>query len=41
MIDPAVLRDGELVKELKEELDDAESRLAELYEHWEEASEMN
>ena len=37
----AVLRDGQRVKDLKSELEEHESALPLLYEHWEEASEMN
>jgi ATP-binding cassette subfamily F protein 3 len=37
----AVLRDGGKVKELKAELDEHEAALPLLYEHWEEAAEMN
>ena len=37
----AVLRDGARVKDLKAELADHEAALPPLYEHWEEASEMN
>jgi ATP-binding cassette subfamily F protein 3 len=38
---PAVLRDGSRVKQLKADLDENDAALALLYEHWEEASEMN
>ena len=38
---PDVHRDGARVKELKAELEDHETALPVLYEHWEEASEMN
>lgn len=38
---PDVLRDGERVKEIKAEIDEQQSTLATLYEHWEEAVEMN
>ncbi|MCR9118782.1 MAG: ATP-binding cassette domain-containing protein [bacterium] len=41
LIDPSVLRDGERVRTVKAELEEAEGELAELYEHWEEASELN
>jgi ATP-binding cassette subfamily F protein 3 len=37
----AVHRDGQRVKDLKSELEEHESALPLLYEHWEEASEMN
>ncbi len=36
-----VLRDGGKVKQLKSELDDHQAALPQLYEHWEEATEMN
>jgi hypothetical protein len=36
-----VLRDGAKVKELKAELDGHQAALPALYEHWEEATEMN
>ncbi|MCI0357107.1 MAG: ABC-F family ATP-binding cassette domain-containing protein [Planctomycetaceae bacterium] len=36
-----VLRDGSRIKQLKAELEEHESALPRLYEHWEEASEMN
>jgi ATP-binding cassette subfamily F protein 3 len=39
--DENVLRDGQRVKDLKSELAEHESALPRLYEHWEEASEMN
>ena len=39
--DPEVLRDGRKVKELTTLLRDAESQLAQLIEHWEEANELN
>jgi ATP-binding cassette subfamily F protein 3 len=39
--DETVHRDGQRVKDLKSELEDHESALAGLYEHWEEASEMS
>lgn len=41
LTDPSVLRDGDQVKSLTADLEEAEEKLAELYEHWEEASEMN
>ncbi len=41
MFDPATLRDGTRVKQLKAELDDHQSALPQLYEHWEEATELN
>ena len=36
-----ILRDGSRIKQLKAELEEHESALPRLYEHWEEASEMN
>ena len=39
--DETVHRDGQRVKDLKSELTEHESALAGLYEHWEEASELN
>jgi ATP-binding cassette subfamily F protein 3 len=36
-----VLRDGSKVKQLKSELDEHQGALSQLYEHWEEATEMN
>jgi ATP-binding cassette subfamily F protein 3 len=36
-----VLRDGAKVRELKSELDEHEAALPQLYEHWEEAAELN
>jgi len=38
---PEVLRDGEKVKAAQQELEEQSERLAQLYAHWEEASEMN
>ncbi|HTN75095.1 MAG TPA: ABC transporter C-terminal domain-containing protein, partial [Pirellulaceae bacterium] len=38
---PEVLRDGEKVKQAKNELDEHQLALPRLYEHWEEASELN
>jgi ATP-binding cassette, subfamily F, member 3 len=39
--DPDVLRDGERVKETMQAFEETKERLDELYEHWDEASEMN
>jgi ATP-binding cassette subfamily F protein 3 len=39
--DEAVLRDGNRVKQIQAELSDLEAGLPKLYEHWEEALEMN
>lgn len=41
LIDPQVLRDGRLVKEVQQQLADSEQRLATLYQHYEEACELN
>jgi ATP-binding cassette, subfamily F, member 3 len=41
LIDPAVLRNGEQVRSLKLELGTQQETLARLYEHWEEAAELN
>ena len=38
---PAILRDGEKAKQLKAELMQQEEVLKALYEHWEEANELN
>ncbi len=38
---PDVLRDGDKVKSAKTELEQQEQQLSQLYEHWEEASELN
>ena len=38
---PEVLRDGERVKSVQSELDSTKEALSQLYEHWEEASELN
>ncbi|HUE71481.1 MAG TPA: ABC-F family ATP-binding cassette domain-containing protein [Pirellulaceae bacterium] len=39
--DESIFRDGQRVKDLKSELAEHEATLARLYEHWEEASELN
>ena len=41
LIDPQVLRDGQQVKQIKAELEEQHAALPPLYEHWEEATEMN
>jgi ATP-binding cassette, subfamily F, member 3 len=41
MLDPDVLRDGRKIKQLQEELTTQEQRLLQLYEHYEEACELN
>ena len=41
MLDPQVLRDGRRVKELQQEIDQMQTSLAQLYEHYEEAVELN
>jgi hypothetical protein len=38
---PDLYRDGERVKETTRAFDATKARLAQLYEHWEEASELN
>lgn len=40
-IDPQILRDGRLVKEVQQKLSEQETKLAGLYEHYEEACELN
>lgn len=40
-LDPAVLRDGNAVKQVQQELGLVQQRLDYLYEHWEEAAELN
>jgi ATP-binding cassette subfamily F protein 3 len=40
LADPAVLRDGDRVRGTKQELGELQSTLAQLYEHWEEAAEL-
>ena len=41
MLDPQVLRDGRRVKELQQEIEQKQESLAQLYEHYEEAVELN
>lgn len=41
LIEPDVLRNGERVRTLKQQLTDHQETLARLYEHWEEAAELN
>jgi len=41
MVDPLVLRDGGRMRKSTQELEAAETKLAQLMEHWEEASELN
>ena len=41
LVSPEVLRDGQQVKALQTELQQLQDKLAELYEHWEEAVELN
>lgn len=41
MADPDVLRDGDRVREIQAELKQSQDALATLYDHWEEASELN
>jgi ATP-binding cassette subfamily F protein 3 len=41
LAEPRVLRDGQRVREIKVQLETEQSTLKELYEHWEEAAELN
>lgn len=41
LADPQVLRDGQRVKQIKADLEEQQAALPRLYEHWEEASELN
>jgi ATP-binding cassette subfamily F protein 3 len=41
LADPDIYRDGERVKETMAAFEDAQQHLEELYEHWEEAVELN
>ncbi len=41
LTNPQVLRDGQQVKQIKAELEDQQAALPPLYEHWEEAAELN
>lgn len=41
LMDPKVLRDGERVKATQKEIEEEQEALKKLYEHWEEASELN
>ncbi len=41
LADPDIYRDGDRVKETMEAFEDAQQHLEELYEHWEEAVELN
>ena len=41
LVDPDVLRDGSQVKQVQQELMEVQNQLTVLYEHWEEASELN
>ena len=41
LADPQVLRDGRRVKQIKAELEEQQAALPPLYEHWEEAAELN
>ena len=41
MMQPEVLRDGRRIKQLQEELATLEAKLLQLYEHYEEACELN
>jgi hypothetical protein len=39
--DPETYRDGRRALEVQEKLADAQTKLAQLYDHWEEAMELN
>jgi len=41
LVSPDVLRDGQRVRQVKSELDEQQQTIARLYEHWEEAMELN
>jgi ATP-binding cassette subfamily F protein 3 len=41
LTDPQVLRDGERIKQIMAELETQKASLPTLYEHWEEAIELN
>ena len=41
LILPETVRDGRLVKQRQAEIAELQSALAQLYEHWEEAAELN
>jgi hypothetical protein len=41
MTQPEVLRDGNEVRRVQNELSEQQAKLASLYEHWEEATELN
>ena len=41
MSKPEVVRDGERMKELQRQIQEEEEAIKRLYEHWEEASELN
>jgi ATP-binding cassette subfamily F protein 3 len=41
LLEPSVLRDGNRVREIKQRMDEEQEAIKTLYEHWEEASEMN
>jgi ATP-binding cassette, subfamily F, member 3 len=41
MADPRIHRDANRIREIKEEYDTTKARIADLYEHWEEAMELN
>jgi ATP-binding cassette subfamily F protein 3 len=41
MVDPAVLRNGEKIRATHVKLEEAKTKLVKLYEHWEEALELN
>ena len=41
LVEPRTLRDGDRVRQLKAQIADEQEKLRTLYEHWEEAAEMN
>ena len=41
LAEPDVLRDGERVRQIKLQIDQEQAAIKTLYEHWEEASELN
>ena len=41
LAEPGVLRDGERVRQIKVQIDQEQAAIKTLYQHWEEASELN
>ncbi len=41
LIQPAVLRDGDRVRQIKARIEQEQAAIKTLYEHWEEATELN